>query len=214
MQDGAAQDPGNKQTAQTGARLTAAWRRALLGAAGAAAMMMASSQVAAQDATAETTPAKTPAVQITEVGALIGSYHTKNRGYYEGGVYKPFNEVNPGLSAKFHIAAAPKWLRDVQVGYIARNSYGDATTFIAVENTLLDTRHARLTALTGVFPTGYNDRGGYQGPKPLVALAVEGQGRLSINTPAGRLKPYIMAMPGGTDHVPVVLAGGIKLALK
>ncbi|MDP2204718.1 MAG: hypothetical protein Q8K65_00245 [Alphaproteobacteria bacterium] len=214
MQNAPAPETSDKQTAASSGRLIGAWRRALLGAAGAAAMMLASSQVTAQDAPPETAPAKTPAVQITEVGALIGSYHTKNRGYYEGGVYTRFNEVNPGLSAKFHIAAAPKWLRDVQVGYIARNSYGDATTFIAVENTVFDTRHVRLTALTGVFPTGYNDLGGYHGPKPLLALAVEGQGRLSVDTPMGRLKPYIMAMPGGTDHVPVVLAGGIKLALK
>lgn len=194
--------------------LRASWRRALMGAAGAAAMMLASSQVTAQDAPPENTPAKTPAIQLTEVGALIGSYHTKNRGYYEGGQYKRFNEFNPGVSAKFRIHAAPKWLRDVQVGYITRNSFGDPTTFIAVENTLLDTRHARLTALTGVFPTGYNERGGYSGPKPLVALAVEGQGRLAIETRAGTLKPYVMAMPGGSEHVPVVLAGGIKLALK
>lgn len=214
MQDGAVQKADNTAGTQTHGRLTSAWRRALLGAAGAAAMMLASSQVAAQDAPPEAAPEKTPAVQLTEVGALFGSYHTKNRGYYEGGEYKRFNEVNPGISAKFRINALPTWLRDVQVGYIARNSYGDPTTFIAVENTVLDTRHARLTALTGVFPTGYNDIGGYKGPKPLVALAIEGQGRLSIDTPAGRLKPYIMAMPGGTDHVPVVLAGGIKLALK
>jgi hypothetical protein len=211
MQDGAAQKTGQTAAAQP---LTAAWRRALLGAAGAAAMMLASAQVTAQDAPGETAPEKTPAVQVTEIGALFGSYHTKNRGYYEGGEYQRFNEVNPGISAKFHIHAAPRWLRDVQVGYIARNSYGDPTTFIAVENTVLDTRHARLTALTGIFPTGYNDRGGYKGPKPLLALAIEGQGRLSVDTPVGRLKPYIMAMPGGTDHVPVVLAGGIKLALK
>jgi hypothetical protein len=194
--------------------MSALWRRALLGAAGTAAMMLVSAQAVAQDAAPEAAPEKPPAVQVTEIGALLGSYHVGGRGYYEGGQYKRFNEFNPGISAKFHIHAAPKWLQNVQVGYIPRNSFGDPTTFIAVENTLLDTRHAKLSALTGIFPTGYNERGSYSGPKPLVALAVEGQGRLSFNTRAGRLKPYLMAMPGGSEHVPVVLAGGVKLAFK
>lgn len=195
--------------------LTAKWRRALCCAAGAAALMLGSSQfVAAQEAAPETSPEKPPAVQVTEAGLLLGSYHVGGRGYYEGGQYKRFNEFNPGISAKFHIAAAPKLLQNVQLGYIPRNSFGDPTTFIAVENTLFDTRHAKLSALTGVFPTGYNERGSYHGPKPLVALAVEGQGRLSVDTGAGRLKPYLMAMPGGSEHVPVVIAGGIKFAFK
>jgi hypothetical protein len=185
--------------------LRAQWRRALLGTAGAAAMLFGAGQVAAQE------QEKEPAVRVAEIGVLLGSYHTKTRGYYEDGQYRHFNEFNPGLSARFHVAAAPSWLRDVQVGYVARNSFGDPATFVAVENTLLDNRLARVTALTGVFPTGYNKRGIYDGVKPLFALAVEGQRRLSFNTPAGRLKPYVMAMPGGSQ-VPVVLAGGVKLA--
>lgn len=195
-------------------KLAPAFRRALMSAAASGVMLAASTSLSAQDRPAEDeAPVRQPAVQVTEVGMLVGSYHTKSRGYYEGGVYKPFNEFNPGVSAKFHIAAAPKWLRDVQVGYILRNSYGDPTTFIAVENTLWDSRHARLSSLVGVFPTGYNERGPYRGPKPLFALGAEGQGAASLNTSLGEVKPYAMAMPGGSGEVPVVLAAGVKLSL-
>lgn len=196
------------------ARLAPHFRRALMGAVAGGALMLTSAQLAAQTpAPEEAAPARSPAVALTEIGVLAGSYHTKSRGYYEGGVYKPYNEFNPGISAKFHIAAAPRFLRDVQVGFIARNSYGDPTTFIAFENTLLDSRHVKLTALTGIFPTGYTNRGPYDGIKPLVGLAAEGQGRLSVDTGLGRLKPYVMAMPGGNE-VPVVLAAGVKMTFK
>ncbi|TVQ82835.1 MAG: hypothetical protein EA357_07650 [Micavibrio sp.] len=185
------------------------WRRAALASVAAASFaIMPLENATAGSSDTEPDNGRAFNISLTEAGVLFGSYHIGSRGFHENGEFQKYNEFNPGIGARFHIAAAPRLAQNLHIGYIHRNSFRDRAVYIAVENTLMEQKNFKLDSLAGFFPTGYNKRGSYTGPKPLVALSVQGKNRLSFEVNGREIRPYLLLLHGGSQPV---LAAGAKM---
>jgi hypothetical protein len=135
------------------------------------------------------------ACAVEDVSLVAGSYHVGERSYNAGTASRPdmvrYNETNPGVVAGVHCKALPRLISHWKLGYIAENSFGKPTTFIAVDNTLYENDSLRLSGLVGVVPTGYLK------PKFMVGLSIEGKGPFALKTEFAEIRPQMTLLPGG-----------------